>query len=114
MQGVNIQLDKKRTLRFDFNALSDIEEQAGYRGILYLISERSIGFNTLRLMVWGGLRWQDEELTIKQAGEILQKYMEDEGDMQRLGDNIREALIESGLLGKKKSKEVTEKAETEK
>lgn len=93
---------KSHTLRFDFNAICDIEEKANM-GIAEMTSEKRIGFNTIRLMVWGGLKWKNPGLTIQQAGFIVRDYMDEDGDIEALFNTIVELVSKSVRFGKKKS-----------
>jgi hypothetical protein len=103
MRYEEIHLDKPRKLRYDFNAVADIEQKAD-AGIGEIMSEKKIGFNVIRLMIWGGLKWEDPKLTPVQAGEILQKFLEGGGDITYISVLITKALEKSGILGKGEGK----------
>ena len=104
MRYEEIHLDKARKLRFDFNAIADLEQKAGV-GIGALLSEEKVGFNTLRLMIWAGLRWEDKRLTTDQAGEMLQDFVENGGDLTYVSVLLTKALEKSGILGKQGDEE---------
>lgn len=84
-------------LKFDFNALADLEERAG-QGIGFLFSEGRLGFNTIRLMVWAGNRWKDRPPTMEQAGQAIQDYIVAGNGMDSLANIIVAKIQESGLF----------------
>lgn|GEM_PF-1442663 len=66
---------KERLLRFDFNAVCDVEERTG-KGIGAIFSESQVGFNTVRLLLWAGLKWKIPGLQPQQVGQWLQQEAE--------------------------------------
>jgi len=97
-RGVEIELDKPRKFRYDFNAIADLEDKAGC-GIAKFLSEEKAGISTIRLLTWAGLKWQDKGMTIERAGSIVQRYIEDGGILETLSSFIGVALKMSGVLG---------------
>lgn len=91
---VEIELDKPRRLRFDINALADAEEALG--GSLASLGEQ-MGIRPLRALIWAGLKWEDPQLSIRQAGDLIQQYLEHGGDPAELGRLVLRALEASGL-----------------
>lgn len=62
------------TLRYSINALCELEDASGMSAMQLantLGDEESFSVKTLRLMVWGGLVDNHEDITLKQAGEII-------------------------------------------
>jgi len=72
VKSVPIDLDKTRHLRYDFNALCEIEEGLGIT-LPELGTKLSgkIKLSDLRTVVWAGLIHEDESLSIKQVGALL-------------------------------------------
>lgn len=97
MQYREIQLDKLRKFRYDYNAVADIEERAGM-GLPAMLNAQQIGFNVIRLLVWGGLKWDDKGLTIQRAGNMLQTFLTNGGDLAEVLENVRALLVEAKLL----------------
>ena len=97
MKSVTIQLDRPRRLRFDYNALSDVEEKAGM-GIGAILSEQRIGFAMTRVLLWGGLKWEDRKLTLEKVGELLQAYFQGGGSWDDIIATIFQAVNASGLF----------------
>ena len=95
---VNIDLGgKSRPLRYRFNDVADVEEKAGL-GIAALFAENRIGLHSIRLLIWGGLKWTDHGLTVQRTGDLLQDYLEQGGSLVELMDKVRQALEKSGIM----------------
>lgn len=77
---------KTHTLKYDFNAICDIEELAGV-GISEFVSEKKVGMNTIRLVLWGGLKWKNNGLTKQQVGFIVRDYIEEGGEISELANH---------------------------
>lgn len=97
-KSVAIELDKPRRLKYDVNALASIEEAMG--GLTLGQAFRTPGIRAIRALLWAGLRWEDRQLTLEGAGDILQAYLEGGGDVDKLTDAMQAALEGSRLIGK--------------
>jgi len=98
MYGIEIELGgKSRKLRYDFNAIADIEQKAGL-GIGAMFDENRTGFNSIRLLIWGGLKWQERGLTIERAGQFVGNYIRDGGSLEELMEKVHAALERGGLV----------------
>jgi len=86
-------------LRYDFNAIADLEQRAG-AGVVKLFNEEQIGFNTIRMLVWAGLKWSNPGLTVEDAGRVVVAFISDGNTVEDLSANITKALNTSGLFGK--------------
>lgn len=64
---------RKRSLRFDINALADFEQETGM-GFGQLMSTRAV-FATARALLWAGLKHEDRTLTVEKVGTLLGKYV---------------------------------------
>jgi len=93
---VEIELDRPRRLRYDINALADLEEALGV-GLGAALSGERMGIRTLRAMLWAGLRHEDPMLTIREAGELLNGYLERHGNLEGISQAINRALEASGI-----------------
>lgn len=75
--GVEVELDRKRRLVFDLNALCDIEEK--YESVDNAIKAVGKfgkgGMKDLRYMLWKGLSNEDEKLTEEDAGRLMDTPM---------------------------------------
>lgn len=87
---VTIELDKPRKLRYDTNALAELEDVFG-KPLGELFQDQDVvklaGVKTLRALFWAGLLHEQPDLTIKQAGELM-----DYSDIQTIGEKVAEAL----------------------
>ena len=84
---ISIQADKARNLRYNFNALIKLEEA----GIDITTLEQNISFKNINTLVWAGLIHEDKELTIEQAGDVIDEAMEHEG-LKGLMEKVGEAI----------------------
>jgi len=92
-----ITLDKDRLIRYDFNAIADIEEYFG-KGITQVFSQQQMGFRSIRALLWAGLKWQDRGLTMNRTGHMIQKHIEAGGNLDFILDKIMAGLDKSGVL----------------
>ncbi|MTI95179.1 MAG: hypothetical protein FH749_06780 [Firmicutes bacterium] len=83
-------------LRIDINAMADAEERLGMGFGKIMHQELSMSF--LRVMLWAGLKWQHRRLTPEKVGGMLQRFVEDGGDIEKIGIKITEAIVASGLV----------------
>lgn len=90
-----------KLMKFDFNAIADLEEYFG-KGIAAIMDEERIGFSTIRALYWAGLKWKERGLTIERAGAMIQKKMQEGTDFKELMEPIVKGLQASGFLGKTK------------
>ncbi len=84
------------TLKYGYNAICELEEASG-KPIQALFSEDSVGFSTIRLLLWAGLRWKNNGLTKQQVGFLCDELVEN-GTFQDVGKKAVELLATS--LGK--------------
>lgn len=99
MINTHIELDKHRNLRFDFNAGMTIEDTMGvlWGAIPIIASKGSLKLTVV--MLWAGLKWEDETLTIKEAADLATIWCEKSGGkFGDLNDVLINAIIEAGLL----------------
>lgn len=97
MRYVAIELDRPRRLRFDINSLAELEDVLG--GNLFSVFQQDrLGIKFLRAFVWGGLRWEDKSLTMHQAGDLIQDYLERGGTLESLMQTLTKAIELSGLV----------------
>jgi hypothetical protein len=66
--------DKSHTLRYNYNSICDLEEATG-KALQDIFSE-NVGVNTIRLLLWAGLRWKNQGLTKQQVGFIIDELAE--------------------------------------
>lgn len=86
IKPIPITLDKPRNLLYDFNAFIELEEQYGDIKIA-LEGVEDLKLKPIRDMIWAGLIHEDENLTRKQVGRMLNLT-----NMQEIASKIMEAL----------------------
>ena len=100
-RAVLITLDRERHLRFDFNALADLEAHLGIN-ITNPEAFGSMGLRVVRGMLWAALLHETPGLSVRDTGDLLQEYLENGGDLAVLGAKLVEALTLAGF-GKPKT-----------
>lgn len=83
---IPIALDKERTLLYDFNAFIELEELYGDINKAFEGLEQ-LKMKPIRDMIWAGLIHEDENLTPKQVGKMLNM-----ANVQEIATKIMEAL----------------------
>jgi hypothetical protein len=95
--------DRPRHLKYDINAIADIERETK-TGITALLQQERLGFDSIRILLWGGLKHEDRTLTVEKVGDLIQNYMVDQKSnlfqaLTVFSDKIVEGLTKSGLIG---------------
>lgn len=101
-QGVTIELDRPRTLRYGMNALVKIEELTG-KAISKLDLE-NISIKDLRTIVYAGLFHEDKKLNPELVADLIDEYSELSIIASKLGEAMTLAFGEGnaeGLSGKR-------------
>lgn len=83
---------KTRNIRYDFNALCDLEEVTGKS-----ISELT-GLSSIRALLWAGLKWETKGVTQPMVGMWIEEHLRDGGKVDDLLDNAIKALSASGIM----------------
>lgn len=97
-RSVLVTLDRERHLRFTVNSLADLEQHLG-TGLGGLVLSGRVGIQMLRGFVWAGLKHEDAKLTVVHAGDLLQRYLDQGGDLEQLAGQINEAMALAGFGG---------------
>ena len=95
---------EQKMLRYDFNAVADLEEKFD-TGIMELMTEKRIGFSVIRGLLWAGLKWKDKGLTLERAGKIAQAMMAEGQTFQDIMQPVMKAIKKSGVFGNMDKKE---------
>ena len=94
--------DKQYTLKYDYNALCDIEEMSG-QNLQSLFSDGKVGLNTIRLLLWGGLKWKMNGITKQQVGFIM-NTLQEEDRLNEVVQKASELIAQSTGKGKEEDK----------
>ena len=87
-----------RALRMNYtvNALCAVEARAG--GSLDALMERQ--FSAARLLLWGALTERQPEMTLEEAGALIDAHVRGGGTLEQIVEMCAEALEEAGFFGK--------------
>ena len=85
-QGITIELDKPRTLRYGINALVKIEELTGKN--LTNLDLDHISIKDLRTIVYAGLFHEDKDLTPETCADLIDEY----SDIGTVAEKLGEAM----------------------
>lgn len=100
MKPVRVELDgKERTLKYDFNAMSDFEELMGM-GVGAAFQGGQVGFRTIRALYWAGLRHKEKGLTLERTGKMLSNEVSNGRNLEELMEYVEKAIEASGLMPK--------------
>jgi len=70
-KAVTVKLDKQRKLKYTFNALCELEEVMGRS--LTTLQNGEFKMKDLRALVWAGLLHESPELTLEEAGDLIDR-----------------------------------------
>lgn len=124
---IEIELDKVRYLKFDHNACADLDTaMIREMGVsLYDAFQKDaddntpppvmIGIGATRLMVWAGLKWAMEHISVRRAGDMIRiATTEKNVSLYEITGQCINAVIQSGLFGDPdKLKDALEETEAE-
>ena len=96
-QSIILEAEKARNIRFGINALCKAEEMLGKP--ITKINE-DMGISEMRILLYCGLYWEDKELTLEGAGEVMDEVIANKG-IEYLTEKFKDA-IELSLNPKKK------------
>lgn len=82
-----VELDKKRELRFDLNAMAELEEIYGDFQETMETLNKKISIKAMRALLYAGLKHEDESLTLKKVGAMVKI-----SDLAMLTQKITEAF----------------------
>lgn len=85
-QGVTIELDRPRTLRYGMNALVKIEELTGKT--ISKLDLENISIKDLRTIVYAGLFHEDKSITPERVADLIDEYSE----LQTVANKLGEAM----------------------
>ena len=93
---------RQRNLKFDDNAIADFEREMKVSFFAILNQER-FGFDAMRVLLWAGLKHEDQSLTPIKIGNWMGKYRQDNkvniaSMLEEFTNKILEAIKASGIL----------------
>jgi len=98
-KAVTVKLDKQRKLKYTFNAFCELEEALGRP--LASIKGNEFKMKDLRALVWAGLLHETPELTLEEAGDLIDQAESIEDVANAVSEAVELALVKkSGEPGK--------------
>lgn len=101
----DVELDRHRTLRCDFNTLQGLDDQLrreyghGLMAVVQEIGQGDVNFGAISTAYWHLLRWQDRDLTRQQVGDILTECLTSgKADMAKIIEYLIKALEALGII----------------
>lgn len=96
---VEITLDKPRKLRFQVVETRDACRRLGNLSFMALLARlNEADLESLSVMLWKGLGWEDKRLTLDAVDALVQKHIDGGGTLGDLLGYITEGLAVSGLI----------------
>jgi hypothetical protein len=93
-------LDKKEyELKYDFNAVCSIEDEAG-KGIHALMNEDSGFFSLTRILIWAGIKHVNSNITLEIVGNWIFEELKNGKTTNEFTEIAVNALVKSGVMGK--------------
>jgi hypothetical protein len=90
---VEVQLDKKRTLRYTLNALAELEDRLGVS--VSELTNVPMGMKQIRTFLWAGLLHEAPDITEQEVGNLV-----DFENMEYVSQKITEAFTKSAKNSK--------------
>ena len=87
---------KTRSFKFDTNALADFEQEVGM-GFPTLMASRAV-FAATRALTWCGLKHGDRTLSLSRVGELIQLYLDSDGQITDILEASMKAAVAQGAL----------------
>ena len=82
------------SLRYTVNSLCQLEEMTG----MSLERLLKTGFSSVRGLLWCGLQYQMNHLTLEEAGNLLQQHLEKGGTLEKIAQAVCTALEDAGFF----------------
>jgi len=96
MIGIQVELDKMRTLRLTINSVSLFDEMSNtsFLELTDQLEKGKLTISQVRMLIWAMLLHEDESLTVKGAGEVMQAGIEEEKtDLAEIMEKMTLAVI---------------------
>jgi hypothetical protein len=95
--------EKNYELVYSINVIADMEETTG-RSFDSIFTGPSI--SALRLLIWTGLITNNTNMTLRQAGDIVQEYLAGGNSVESLTGVVTKAMSDAGFLAAQGAKRV--------
>ena len=115
MLGIQVELDKMRTLRLTVNSVSLFDElsDVGFMDLTSQLEQGKLTIGQIRQLIWAMLIHEDESLTVQDAGKLMQAGIdEDKTDLAEIMEKMTLAVI-NFLTPRKQRGEIMSKLQKE-
>lgn len=93
-----IRIDRDRQIRINWAAANRFEETFG-KSIPEAL-QGSIGTRLITVLTWAGMLHEEPSLTLRETERRIQSFINQDGDIAKLGVELSAALVEGGVIGK--------------
>ena len=90
---VEIELDRLRHLKIDFNAIALAEKETG-KNLLNNSVWKDLSAGDIRAFLWAALKWEDQGLTLEDVGAMIHP-----GNVDKIAKSIEKAWIAASPKG---------------
>lgn len=104
--ALNVKLDVERPIRFNWHAACRFEES--YGRTIPESMQQTVGARVITYLAWAGMLHKEPSLTLREAERRIQSYLNQDGDIAVLAQDLIKALAVSGIMGKVKTEEELE------
>lgn len=104
--ALNVKLDVERPIRFNWHAACRFEES--YGRTIPESMQQTVGARVITYLAWAGMLHKEPSLTLREAERRIQSYLNQDGDIAVLAQELIKALAVSGIMGKVKTEEELE------
>jgi hypothetical protein len=104
--ALNVKLDVERPIRFNWHAACRFEES--YGRTIPESMQQIVGARVITYLAWAGMLHKEPSLTLREAERRIQSYLNQDGDIAVLAQELIKALAVSGIMGKIKTEEELE------
>jgi hypothetical protein len=104
--ALNVKLDVERPIRFNWHAACRFEES--YGRTIPESMQQTVGARVITYLAWAGMLHKEPSLTLREAERRIQSYLNQDGDIAVLAQELIKALAVSGIMGKIKTEEELE------
>lgn len=93
-----VKLDKTRPIRFNWSAACRFEE--AYGKSIPEAMQANIGVRLMTHLAWSGMLHGEPSLTLRETERRIQAFINQDGNVNDLAQELLLALVDSGVLGK--------------
>ena len=90
---VEVELDRTRRLRFDYDALCDLQARLGNLPVLDILDRLArLDMNAIRWAVFYGLRWEDKAVSQEAVQRLIQTKIDADAGLEGIALPVARAL----------------------